>query len=156
MEVWNQLSQAPWPVFGAQIIIKTGGEASKKLGWLRFFWKTWIESCPILRKKKKKQLVNAARSSCAVQPLHWAQSSVWFVWVSPKMGVPLFHQNPPNHRFAKNCSSPCLALIDPLKAWIHLADSPQRPRGFQIPSGKARCAPTWTPAAAGRAAAAGC
>lgn len=33
-----------WAIFG--------GEASKKLGWLRFFWKTWIESCPILRLKK--------------------------------------------------------------------------------------------------------
>lgn len=88
MEVWNQLSQAPWPVFGAQIIIKTGGEASKKLGWLRFFWKTWIGSCPILHLQKK-QLVNAAQ----------------------KWGC-RWHQNPPNHRFAKNCSSPCLALSD--------------------------------------------
>ena len=137
-----------WAIFG--------GEASKNLGWLRFFWKTWIESCPILRLKK-------TTCQCSAQFLCSSTLALGSVQCVVCLG---FSKNGGAGEKSKSTeSSFCYVLlltkclffvIDPLKAWIHLADSPQRPRGFQIPSGKARCAPTWKPAAAGRAAAAGC
>jgi hypothetical protein len=81
--------------------------------WGRSIEKTWLASVFLENMDrilphltfKKKQLVNAARRSWAVQPLHWAQSRVWFVWLSPKMGVPVASKSTKNHRFAKNCSS---------------------------------------------------